>query len=135
LRELGLSLPIEGNVIRILDEYTVVLNVGQEQGVQLGNRFVVYSEGEDIIDPSSKRILGKYEYQKATVEITRVLERFSEAQSLKREYSSPMDEAISSLRIGIITANKLPVDQSDIKPLAPSPEKKIKIGDKVRRIA
>ncbi|NQE04351.1 hypothetical protein C5S32_00635 [ANME-1 cluster archaeon GoMg1] len=67
---------IEGKVAEIVDEYTVVINRGQEHGVEEDMRFVIYEPGEEIKDPETDESLGKFEYVKAKVEVVNVQEKF-----------------------------------------------------------
>ncbi len=67
--------PIEARVAAIIDDTTVVLNAGYEQGVREGDLFVIFGEHEDIMDPLSGNSLGKWEAVKARVVATHVQER------------------------------------------------------------
>ena len=49
-------------VINIIDEYTIVLNVGKVNGVSKNDKFLVYCiKPEDLIDPETNENLGKLE--------------------------------------------------------------------------
>lgn len=78
--------PIKGMVAAIKDEYTVVLNIGSKDKVEEGMKFIIYSEGEEIIDPESGESLGKFENVKAKVKVLNVAENYSTARS--DEYES-----------------------------------------------
>ena len=39
-----------GHVIRILNDYEIVIDVGEKDGAELGDEFIVYEEGEEILD-------------------------------------------------------------------------------------
>ena len=53
---------IEGKVAKILDEYSIVINVGRNNGVVDGMVFAVFVQSnEDIKDPDSSEVLGKLE--------------------------------------------------------------------------
>ena len=53
-------------VAKIIDEYTLVINRGRENNVAEGDRFLIYSIGEEILDPDTKKSLGKLEVVKGT---------------------------------------------------------------------
>lgn len=129
-----MSTPIEGIVIRITDEYSVILNVGREQGVKQGMIFVIYAEGEEIQDPVSKKNLGKYERIKARVIVVRAQEKFSLAKHAEREVVSATMSAIQALRGEFTVTKKLPVDEHDMSPIVVPDDSKIKVGDKVKEI-
>lgn len=53
-------------VAKIIDTYTLVINKGGENGVSEGDRFLIYSIGEDILDPDTGKPLGKLEIIRGT---------------------------------------------------------------------
>ena len=66
---------IEGKVAAIIDDTTLVLNVGSEQGVQEGMAFAIFAAHGEIEDPDSGQSLGRWEAVKARVVATHVQER------------------------------------------------------------
>ncbi len=52
---------ITGKVVKISDENNIVINKGAADGVTLGNRFLIYSLGEELFDPDTKESLGTLE--------------------------------------------------------------------------
>ncbi len=48
-------------VVRIINDYEIVINKGIEDGVKSKDRFLVYCEKEEIHDPITKESLGKLE--------------------------------------------------------------------------
>ncbi len=70
--------PIEGKIVRILDEYNVVINAGRRQGVHEGVPFVIFVTGEDEVkDPDTGEGLGKLETVKGYVSAVHVQEGLS----------------------------------------------------------
>ena len=67
-----MSTPIEGKVAAIIDDTTLVLNVGSEQGVQEGMAFAIFALHGEIADPDSGQPLGRWEAVKARVVATHV---------------------------------------------------------------
>jgi len=63
-----LSALIRGEIAEIIDEYTVVLNIGRNAGVKKGMNFVVYAETGRIFDKSGDD-LGILEIPKAEIEV------------------------------------------------------------------
>lgn len=49
---------LTGRVIKVIDEYKVVINRGSAEGVSMSNRFLIYYLGEELFDPDSKDSLG-----------------------------------------------------------------------------
>ena len=70
-----MSTPIEGKVAAIIDDTTLVLNVGSEQGVQEGMAFAIFALHGEITDPDSGQPLGRWEAVKARVVATHVQPR------------------------------------------------------------
>lgn len=52
---------LTGKVIKILDEYKLVINKGSNDGVVISNRFLIYHLDEEIIDPDTQESLGRLE--------------------------------------------------------------------------
>ena len=72
---------INGKVAAIIDDSTLVLNVGLEHGVSEGMAFAVFAEYQEILDPDSGASLGKWEMVKARVVVTHVQERMCTASA------------------------------------------------------
>ena len=64
--------PIEARVAAVVDDSTLVLNVGFRQGVVEGMAFVVFDEHADVTDPVTHASLGRLECVKAKVQVTHV---------------------------------------------------------------
>lgn len=121
--------PIIGKIARILDEYTVVLNVGKEHGVKKGMMFLIYQEGEEICDPDSKESLGMLEIPKGEVEIVGVQNKSSIAKSSETETVPLFYIPTFTRRIRV----RLSVKPEDIEPME-TVEKTVRVGDKVKQI-
>lgn len=126
--------PIEAQVIRIPDEFSIILNRGRTHGVKEGMSFVIYIEGENVIDPLTGKNLGKLQIVKARVTVTEAQENFSMAKDIGREPSSVASEAIKAMLGGPVIARKLPVNESEIRPLLDKKDYRIRIGDKAKQI-
>ena len=66
-------------VAKVLSDNSVVINAGSEDGVDIGMRFVIYSFGEEIIDPDGGVSLGRLESTKGTVTVYHVQDKFCTA--------------------------------------------------------
>lgn len=76
---------IKGKIIKILDQYNVIVNIGADSGIKRGMDFIIYSEGETVRDPESNEVLGKLENVKAKVKASHIQERFSILESSETE--------------------------------------------------
>src|ERR1700729_3501918 len=64
---------IRGKVAAILSKREVVLNVGSEDGIEIGTKFVILnSKGVDVTDPDTGEVLGTVEVPKTVVKVVRV---------------------------------------------------------------
>ncbi|ODS32383.1 MAG: hypothetical protein SCARUB_02494 [Candidatus Scalindua rubra] len=139
---------IEGKVAKILDEYSIVINVGRNNGVTEGMIFVVFVQSDDEIkDPDSGETLGKVENVKDYVYVAHVQDKFStcvarEKKKLSKEVESMgaqtlsgamMAESITARpRSSKISTEKLNVNTSQVAgvpQLGP-----ISVGDRVRAV-
>jgi curli biogenesis system outer membrane secretion channel CsgG len=77
-RKLSL-LPWEGKVVTVKDAL-VFVNSGKTAGIQVGDAFAIYREGEALIDPDTGMNLGSEKTKIADIKITDVQEKFSKAQ-------------------------------------------------------
>ena len=68
--------PIRGRVSRLFNSRQLALNVGRQNGVDVGMLFDILDPAyEDITDPETGEILGSIDQAKVRVEVTRVGDR------------------------------------------------------------
>ncbi len=79
---------ITGKIAAVIDATTLVLNVGQQQGVREGMTFAVIAAHQQITDPDTGENLGLWEVVKGRVIVTHVQERMCTAQSAILEQST-----------------------------------------------
>ncbi len=87
-----MSLPIKGKITNIIDQYTIAINIGQNQNVTKGMIFKIIAKVVEIKDPDTKEVLGQIEIEKDRVQIYQVQEKFSLAETIGtvRESIGPM---------------------------------------------
>ncbi|MCH7590070.1 hypothetical protein IIB34_03420 [PVC group bacterium] len=76
------SIPWQG-AIAVIDQYGIVINNGGENGIKIGDHFVVFQPGPDIIDPSTGVSLGSRKKRVGLLEIISVDAKFSTAKALE----------------------------------------------------
>ncbi len=138
---------IEGKVAKILDEYSIVINVGRNDGVTEGMVFVVFTQSSDEIkDPDSSETLGTLENVKDYVSAAHIQDKFAtcvakEVKRIPEEGESSgaqtlsgamMAESMSARPGGKIRTEKLNVNTSQIAGVPQSGP--ITVGDKVRSV-
>ena len=124
---------IEGKIARILDEYTVVITIGYEHGVEEGMRFIIYEPGDEVKDPDTGDSLGTFEYVKAKVEATNVNEKFSTAKTYGAD-TRPAITAIMGMYAEQRVPRKLLLDDEAKGRLPKHLITQVKVGDPVRQI-
>ncbi len=139
---------IEGKVAKILDEYSIVINVGRDNDVVNGMVFVVFVQSDDEVkDPDSGDALGKLEHVKDYIIVSHVQDKFStcvagEKEASSREAESQGAQTLSGAMMaesmtvrpggGRISSEKLNVNTSQVTgvpQLGP-----ISVGDMVRAV-
>lgn len=89
---------IEGKVATVLNERELVLNVGAEDGVEVGMRFkILYQGGIAITDPDTNKPLGSVEWPKTEVKIVSIQPHMAVGRTF-RTISIP-EVGISGFRI------------------------------------
>lgn len=121
---------IEGKIAALIDRYTVVINVGSEDGVKTGMDFVIFEKGAEIQDPETKKVLGNLEIVKGYVTATNVQKKFTTAESSKTVTTSSLIYPVFPFE----KTERVPLPiSSTTHSLKPS-KKEITIGDSVREI-
>lgn len=49
---------LTGRVVKVIDEYRLVINKGSDDGITENNQFLIYHLGEELFDPDTKECLG-----------------------------------------------------------------------------
>lgn len=52
---------IKAKIIKVIDEYKVVINKGSNDGVTKNDRYLIYKPGDELFDPDTKESLGVLE--------------------------------------------------------------------------
>ena len=94
-----MSEPITGKVAAIVDDTTLVLNLGSRDGVHEGMLFAVVAEHHDIRDPDSGESLGRWESVKGRVVVTHVQERMATARSALAEGGPAATATLSAMMV------------------------------------
>lgn len=131
-------------VIKIIDEYSLVINSGLKDGISVGDSIEIFLEGDEIVDPFNEdRVLGTLDFIKDTLKVSEVYTEFAVCKKTVTEevnIPSPLQKAISHSMSGITgtretrtIVKKINVDESEITGRKTG-DSVIKIGD-IARIA
>lgn len=123
-------------VVKIIDDRSIVINAGENEGIKEGDRFCVYSEnGTPVIDPVTKEDLGAFRGIKAKIEATIVYEKMSICENTIK--IGGIANNLSELAFEPFLARRasLNVDPAQISGgLDISVDEPIRIGDNVEKI-
>lgn len=65
-------------VIKIIDEYSLVINSGLKDGISIGDSIEIFLEGDEIVDPFNEgKVLRTLDFIKDTLEVTEVYSEFA----------------------------------------------------------
>lgn len=81
-------------VAQVIDEgRKLVLNIGENDGVKIGDTFLIYSESkEEILDPITKKSLGKLEIVKGKGRVTHVQPKICTIESINKKEKTKTTE-------------------------------------------
>ena len=71
----------EIKVADIITPFQIVLNVGSNEGIILGENYLIYSLGKTIMDPDTKEPLGKIENVKGKGKVIHVQKKICTVES------------------------------------------------------
>ena len=66
------TISIKGKVAKILNDRELVINLGSDIGVEIGMRFRVIEESEEVLDPDTNISLGNISRDKVRIKIAHV---------------------------------------------------------------
>ena len=72
----------------------IVINRGATDGVKRGDRYLVFGEGPDIIDPDTGKSLGRVELVRGRGEVVHVQEHMATIRSLEKQRERPVKRIV-----------------------------------------
>ena len=122
-------------VIEIMDEYSLIINYGTNDGAVKGDELRIIKVGESVKDPKSGQVLGTLDCIKETVFVEIPYENFSicrHSEIQNYNFLSPLTGQMSSFNYSKKNIKKLNVLSDDCT-LRKLPEKTpVKVGDTVK---
>lgn len=120
---------LKGMVAKFLSRSKIVINIGMKQGVKEGMEFIIYDEGDLIIDPETGHTLEKLEIIKGRIKITNVQQKISIGESFR--VSTATRDALWSIQQTFTRRVEVVLTKEDIEEPKPKP---IRIRDLVRQV-
>lgn len=106
--------------------WEVVLNIGAQDGVELSQKYVIFSLGPELKDPNTGESLGCFEVVRGRGRVTHVQERMCTLRSQNTRWSARTTlNALAS-----ITGTREPAELQEVA----APFDEISVGDLARRI-
>lgn len=103
-------------VIKVIDDYRVVINKGAKGGVVDNTRFLIYKLDEELFDPETKESLGQLEIVKGTGSAVHIQERMATIESDKYVRSKDKRTIIKKRGGGALIGLRLPSTEEVIEP-------------------
>lgn len=115
-------------VVKIIDDYQLVINAGESANLEKGDKLMVYVPGEEILDPDTGESLGTLDTVKCYITVSDVFQKMSVCVN-----ASTTNGDLSNLGKLLSSRPKpLPINPEDISG-GLQPATMIKIGDPVRK--
>ena len=117
-------------IVKIIDEYRVVVNAGSNYSVREDDIFEVYQPGQEITDPETGESLGMLDYVKAKLRVVDVFPKMCVCENRDTKQKS----LLMPLSQNWTYEEKMPLKvlTTDISGGYEGIDKKIKVGDLVR---
>lgn len=121
-------------VIKIIDEYNIVINAGYNKAIKEGDKLEIFIKGEPIEDPETHEKLGTLDTIKAKLIVKQVFPRFCICGNSE---TTGTYSALTSFAIAVNNTNiepkKLNINPKEITGGFRGEDKTIKIGDLIRK--
>lgn len=119
-------------VIKVIDENTVLINKGSDDGIKKGQNFLIYGVGEEIFDPDTKESLGRLELVRGTGTPSHIQTKMTQLKSDQYEEVGAKTIRKSPSGVFALAGVVEEIVNPESVPIAfDSPE----VGDSVRRIS
>lgn len=127
-----------GKVVKVLNNFEVVVNLGAESGVAMDDVFVVYARGEELKDPDTGGSLGTLEIVRGRARAVHVQDRLTtlrsiETHSEQQERKRPVLRTPFEDAMGIRVLQRQEEYVTEVVQV-PAPFREVRVGDLVRRL-
>ena len=119
-------------IVKIVSEYKVVVNAGRMNFIREDDTLEVYQPGQEVTDPETGESLGTLDFIKAKLRVVDVFPKMCVCENRETKSKSIFVNISQSLTY----EEKLPlnVQTTDISGGYEGVDKKIKVGDLVRKV-
>lgn len=74
---------LAATVVHVIDEYKVAINRGVDQGVKVGDTYLIYAIGPELIDPETDESLGDLEIVRGRAVVRHVQDKVSTLETIE----------------------------------------------------
>lgn len=121
-----------GNVVRIISNKELIIDVGEED-LTVGDKVQIYTVFDELTDLEGNS-LGPYENIKETLDVVQTSKNYSVCKKIVTKKSSSYAILSSFSNVEYKVAEKLNINEEDIKPLTEyKDDKEIHVGDYVKK--
>ncbi|PYZ94916.1 hypothetical protein CR194_05175 [Salipaludibacillus keqinensis] len=135
----------EFKVIKILEQDSIVINGGLNNGLTFGQEVEIFVPGDEIIDIDSEEVLGTLDFIKERLELTEVYEKFSVCEKYEERevhIPSPLSRVLAEATPPFakggrteIVRERVPLRVNDSqKTSRVKANRTIELGDRVRSV-
>lgn len=127
-----------GKVVKVLNQFEVVVNLGSLAGVGESDVFVVYAPGDELTDPDTGESLGTLEMVRGKAQAAHVQEKLTTLRSIETR-SEPRVQRRPIVRTPLEQLGGLSPFQPQEEVVTelvevPAPFQGVKVGDFARRL-
>ncbi|MCL6573904.1 MAG: hypothetical protein K6T88_19855 [Bacillus sp. (in: Bacteria)] len=87
-------------VIKIVNEYLLVINYGTESHAEVGDILEIFQVGEKVYDPDNNDLLGTLDISKGKIQVKNIYEKMSLCES--HEFTKKFPEATKSFNATVL---------------------------------
>ena len=135
-------------IVKIIDEYQVIVDAGSDDGIKCGTHFKVLSKPIEIIDKDTDINLGAIELDKAEIKATKVYDKMCICENAVNRSGGiyPTSSLIGGMGLNAINGTlngmieeeaiheKLNINVNDLADSISYKETPIRVGDKVEKV-
>ncbi|MGN7470374.1 hypothetical protein [Brevibacillus sp. SAFN-007a] len=116
-------------VVKIIDEYNIVVNAGTNHGIKKEDCLEIYVPGEEVIDPDTMESLGTLDSIKAYLEVKHVFPKMCICENAETRLLNMISFSANFTKE---EPKPLNIDSTQISGGLNKTDRKIRIGDLVR---
>ncbi|EHI54605.1 hypothetical protein HMPREF9333_02247 [Johnsonella ignava ATCC 51276] len=120
-----------GNVIRIIDEFSLIINVGRSK-INKGDIVQVYENCGTIYDIDGTK-LSDYEFVKDELVVSEVHEKYAICKNHKHKNIAPLALQLPPQLVPTLSQEPLNIDYNEINPFTPT-DVLVHVGDTVKLV-